>query len=643
MKSTRVAKIRRIYPAEEPDAVSDVEQFETLPALSETAGRDVVRPMPRRKQLQLNGDLKVALPRSRRVVFKASVLKAIGRLFHWLWAFLKFYVGNLGDVVTRRSSPQRSAERLRRTFEKAGPTFAKLAQQLSMRADMLPYEYCAELSKMLDRAATFPASQAIETVERNLGCPLGEVFESFDPDPIGSASLACVYQARLRSGERVAVKVRRPGIGPLIAADLRALDWLLIAGETITLIAPGVTRSFRKEFESILFAEMNFRNEARYTDIFRRRAAKQKKGVTAPKVYFEYCSEEVMVSEFVSGVWMWELMAAVDSKDQDFLAKVHEIGIEPKALARKLVNVMQHEIQEELFFHADPHPANLVVMPNNRICFLDFGAIGRFTTQTRKTVREFQHHMIRGDIGRMTNCALSLLGPLPPLDVEGIRHEFEKIYSDAVYAMRAKDAEWWERSAAQGWLRFMEVARQYSIPAGADTIQFFRTTFAYDAVIMRLHPDLDVTKEWESYVKQAAKEARARVQKGMRERRRGLTDMDYLKLEEFGDTMNQLVFRLQRNIENPIIHFRNIVGKLAYIASLFLKLGFLAGALIGAGLVADLIARRWFEREIDWSFLFERAATFGWVQLVIIVVILVALRRIILRLNQPDTRLNTDR
>ena len=172
----------------------------------------------------------------------------------------------------------------------------------------------------------------------------------------------------------------------------------------------------------------------------------------------------------------------------------------------------------------------------------------------------------------MSNCALSLLGPLPPLDVEGIRHEFEKIYSDAVYAMRAKDAEWWERSAAQGWLRFMEVARQYSIPAGADTIQFFRTTFAYDAVIMRLHPDMDVTKEWESYVKQAAKEARTRVQKGMRERRRGLTDMDYLKLEEFGDTMNQLVFRLQRNIENPIIHFRNIVGKLAYIASLFLSL-----------------------------------------------------------------------
>src|SRR5205085_2193950 len=125
----------------------------------------------------------------------------------------------------------------------------------------------------------------------------------------------CVYQARLKTGHRVAVKVRRPGIGPLIAADLRALDWILIVGETLTIIPPGIGRNFRDEFQTILFNEMNFRTEARYTDLFRRRAAKRKKDVTAPRVYFNYCTDEVMVSELVSGVWMWELMAAVDSND----------------------------------------------------------------------------------------------------------------------------------------------------------------------------------------------------------------------------------------------------------------------------------------------------------------------------------------
>ena len=604
---------------------------------------NVVRPMPRRPFTHSISDLRVALPRARRVTFKAGVIRATSRLFVWLWAFICFYSGNALDFLMRRSSIQARAARLRRVFEGAGPTFAKLAQQLSMRADMLPYAYCAELSKMLDRAAAFPTSEAIAIIERNIGQPLSEVFEVFDPDPIGSASLACVYQAQLKTGERVAVKVRRPGIGPLIAADLRALDWILILGETLTLIPPGATRSFRREFESILFHEMNFRAEARYTDIFRRRAANRKKDVTAPHVFFQYCSEEVMVSELVSGVWMWELMAAVDSNDTEFLAKVRLDGIEPKALARKLVVIMQREVQEELFFHADPHPANLIVMPDNKVCFIDFGAIGRFTTRTRKTVREFQYHMIKGDIGRMVNCALSLLGPLPPLDVESIRHEFEKIYADSVYAMKSEDAEWWEKSSVQSWLRFLEVGRQFSIPAAADTIQYFRTSFAYDSVIMRLNKDLNVTKEWEAYEKEAAAESRIRMKKSFRQRRRGLTDMDYQRMEEFGDMMTQAVFQLQRNIESPIVHFRNIVGKIAYITALVMKLGFFIGTVFCLGLIANFASKQWLGKEIDWAPIFEKATSFGWIQLALLALILLGLRRIIIRLKLPDTRLNSDR
>src|SRR6478672_10919568 len=386
-----------------PRRASQPEPTPILESGLTTSGLDIIRPMPRRRVSHSMDSVLVDLPRARRVVFKAGVIRPIGRLFVWLWGFLRFYFGNAFDALLRRSSDQRRAVRLRRVFEDAGATFAKLGQQLSMRADMLPYAYCAELGKMLDQAPAFPTQQAVEIIERNLGRPLSDVFEIFDPEPIGSASLACVYQAQLKTGEKVAVKGRRPGIGPLIAADLRALDWILILGETLTIIPPGVTRRFRQDFETILFKEMNFRAEARYTDIFRRRAAKRKKDVTAPRVYFQYCSEEVMVSELVSGVWMWELLAAVDTNDQEFLAKVRSIGIEPKSLASKLVVVMLREAQEELFFHADPHPANLVILPNNKICFIDFGAIGRFSTKTRKLFRELQYHMSKSDIGRIAN------------------------------------------------------------------------------------------------------------------------------------------------------------------------------------------------------------------------------------------------
>jgi ubiquinone biosynthesis protein len=602
---------------------------------------DIVHPMSRRDVSHSVASAVITLPRARpRVRFKPGFGQPISRLFVWFWVLLRFYAGNFADAFRGQASTERRAVRLRQAFELGGPTFAKLAQQLSLRADMLPYSYCVELSKMLDQAAAFPTEQAIEIIERSTGRPITDIFDAFDPKPIGSASLACVYQAQLKTGELVAVKVRRPGIGPLIAADLRAFDWILIVAEILTIIPPGVTRRFREDFETILFNEMNFRAEARYTNIFRKRAAKRKRNdVTAPRVFFQYCSEEVLVSEFVSGVWMWEILAAVDSDDQQFLAKIAEQGIEPKKLASRLMRVMNREVQEELFFHADPHPANLIVMPNNKICFIDFGAIGRFSTQTRKMLREMSYHTSKGDIGRLVNTSLAFLGPLPPMDVDKIRYEMEKIYSDAVYALNSDDAEWWEKSSAQGWLRFLEVSRQFTLPATFESLLFFRTTFSYDVIIHRLNRNIDLIKEYEVYTRERAKEAAARMKSGWKERLRGPSDRDYMALEELGDLFTLILFQLQRNVELPIVHFRNMIGKIAYIVSLFVKLGFLVGLGIAGGLVANFIARRWFGHEIDWSPILEKATTFGWVQLGLIGICLVILRRIMIRLSLPDTRL----
>jgi len=133
------------------------------------------------------------------------------------------------------------------------------------------------------------------------------------------------------------------------------------------------------------------------------------------------------------------------------------------------------------------------------------------------------------------------------------------------------------------------------------------------------------------------------MQRKMRQRRRGLTDMDYARMEEVGDTLSQAFFQLQRNVESPIFHFRNIVGKIAYVASLLLKLCFLAGAILGLGQLASVISRRWFRHEINWSDWLERGLSSGWMQLLLLLVSLVVIRRIIIRLNQPDTRLQRDR
>ena len=138
--------------------------------------------MPRREISHAIDSAAVSLPRARRpVAFKSGIIRPIGRLFAWLWGLIRFFVGNLRDVVLRRDSVERRAVRLRHVFEGAGPTFAKLAQQLSIRADMLPYAYCAELAKMLDQAPPFPTEQAIAIIERNLGGRSSDIFEIFDP------------------------------------------------------------------------------------------------------------------------------------------------------------------------------------------------------------------------------------------------------------------------------------------------------------------------------------------------------------------------------------------------------------------------------------------------------------------------------
>jgi ubiquinone biosynthesis protein len=612
---------------------------ESPPALIQDG--NVVRAMPRRKRVHDASSAHVTLPMARKVVFKAGIIRPIGRIFVWIWVCIQFFGGNALDRLRGRATIQRRAARLRYIFEKSGPSFAKLGQQLSLRADILPYAYCAELSKMLDNAKPTPTETAIAIVERSLGLPLREVFGSFDPVPIGAASLATVFQARLRSGELVAVKVRRPGIGKMLAADLRALDWFLIAAEALTLVRPGLTKTFRRDLRTMLLGELNFRAEARYTEMFRVRAAKAEADVTAPKVYFKYCTDQVMVSELVSGVWIWELMAAVDKNDRQFLAALSAQGIEPDAIASKLVRNVHRELLEELFFHADPHPANLVVTREGKICFIDFGAIGRFSTKTRNIWRELHHHLRNLDVERMVRASLRLSEPLPPIDAVGLIQAIEENYTDWVFAHESTDAEWWERSTAQTWLRYINIARDFGVPVSLEVIQFFRATMLYDTIATRLNKDIDFMEEFDAYARGAAKEARRRVQKAFRKRLQGPTNNDYLVLEQVGDSISQFFFQWQRLVEDPAVQFRNIVGKISYAMSLVVRLVLVTVLVAGFAAVAQFIAASWFGRLLSWSDLLAFAASAWWIQVGLVIIGVVLLRQILGRVREPDHKPNS--
>jgi ubiquinone biosynthesis protein len=577
--------------------------------------------------------------RTAQIEFRAGPLAALRRLGAWLRAGFLFAAGSLGDGLSRRGSEGRRAVRLRRTMERMGGTFVKLGQQMSIRADLLPTAYCAELGKLLDHMAPFPPSVAVAAVERATGRPLAEIFAAFDPEPIGAASIACVYQAVLASGKKVAVKVRRPGIAATFAADCRALSWIFAAAESLALVRPGLLRNFLAGMQSMFLEELDFRKEARYTEIFRRQARRSRlKGITAPRVYFDLSNDEVLVTELVSGVWLGELLWAVETGDEEALAYVASLGIEPRKVARRLFRASLFGIFDNMVFHADPHPSNVVVRRGGEVVLIDFGSCGAYTESQRRIVRQFHACQAKDDVGGMVQCALALLEPLPPVDLDALRLDTEEIFAQSLYALKSRNSDWWERTSAGIWLGFLRIARKYQVSVNLTTLRVIRSTLLYDTLAARLWGDLDIYKEYRRHRRGLARRARRRFEgKVVRLLARGVDDRTFLRWEEMLDLGQRTAYRLNRLLDAPAFQFSYLAGKAVYAASTLLDCALVSAKLGAAAIGVLAIWRLATGGAVDLDGVAREVATSGWFLAAAGVLLLVHLRRILLRFGDRET------
>ncbi len=478
---------------------------------------DVIASIPRR-EISSQAVSDVTLPVVQALTFKTSRIRALGRLFIWLSLILYFFGGNFWDRLRRRGSEARRAVRLRRAFERAGGTFIKFGQQMSMRIDMLPWAYTVELSKMLDQVPPFPLEQALEIIERTSGQAWQDIFAIFDPDPIGSASIANVYQAILKNGDQVAVKVRRPGIGELFMADFKVFDWFLDLTEFLTLVRPGYTQNIRRELQTTLLEELDFVQEARFQDMFRRSAKKTGKGFfTTPRIYFEYSSQEMIVQKYTTGIWLWEIMAGVEQKNLEALSRMHELNIDPQKVAQRLLWVNYWGMQENLIFHADPHPANVIVRRNSKLTFIDFGSCGSFNREQRLGLELTAMASGQNDAEGMARGTLKLFEPLPPLDVKELFQEAEAEYTRVLTIFKSKQehTEWWERTSVRQWMSFFKFSRDHNIPVAIHTLRMIRATLLYDTVAVRICKEVDRFEEYLRFRKYREKQAKKRVTKNI--------------------------------------------------------------------------------------------------------------------------------
>ena len=511
-------------------------------------------------------------PMMQQLSVSVSRTGVIFRVLTWFYAGFLFFSGVLVDRLLRRDSVSRRAVRLRKTFERLGGTFIKVGQQMSMRLDLLPFEYCNELAKMLDKVKPFDVKLAVETIERTTKQPLTETFSSFDPEPIGSASLACVWQGTLKSGEHVAVKVRRPGIGEKFSADCTAFDWMLRACERLTLVRPGQFAGLRTELRNVLLEELNFRREARYTELFGLSVEENKQRyLGAPRVHFDLSSSEVLVTEFVSGIPLSEVLAVVDRKDPAGLARLAEMNIKPRDVAKHLLRATMLGIYENIIFHADPHPANVIVQEDSKLVLIDFGSCGSYTLKERRIMRQMQYYQAIGDVGGMVQAGIDLLEPLPPIDVESFAKKMEIVWWQSAYALKSKHTEWWERTQMAMWIHMIDLTREYQMPININTLRVVRATLLIDSAAGRLDPHYDMYKEYESFDKERGKLARERMEKLSDRLLEGAEDRNYQRLEQALDSANRFFYQLQRKLDNPSNRFTKMIDKSIYAQSIFIR------------------------------------------------------------------------
>ena len=594
--------------------------------------------LPRREFIKIEHST-VTPPMMEAATFEVSIFKTFQSFLKWIWSGSGVLGGNLWDVLNRKDSEAQRANRIRKLFENNGGTFRKIGRMLAMRLDILPWSYSVELSQVIDQMAPFPVEQAIEIITGVNGQELSEIFEQFDPEPILSTSIACTYQAYLKTGDKVAVKVRRPGIGPAFMADLKALEWIIKILEFTSILRPGFTQNMQREMRETIEDELNFTLEARHQTLFRSEAKKSgKRFFTAPQVYHDLSNQAVVVKSFTTGMWLWELLAAVEQNDTDALNRATALNIDPKLVARRLLWINFWGLDEHKLFRADINPENVIVRKNSKLTFIDFNAIGSLTQEKREAVQQIMINAWNRDPLEMAQESLVLLEPLPPIDTNKFIKELETNYWQFLYALESDRVEWWERTSARLWLGFVQIAREHNVTMNINVLRMIRSCLLHDAMAARLSEKINHVEEYQRFTKYRAEAARNRFEARIRGQiESGIDNRIYLQIEQVADTSERLFRQLQRFLSTPMLKFNAVLGKSVYSLWVLFRLLGQVATLVGLGL-AIVFGSTWITRQPVPGFTtaFEMVYTNRIFQIGILFLLLINFRTMLFRLGDKD-------
>ncbi len=384
----------------------------------------------------------------------------------------------VGRVLFWRDLSQPRAVRLRLALEALGPVFVKFGQVLSTRRDLLPPDIADELAKLQDRVPPFPADEVVTSLERAYGKPVAEVFREFNVTPIASASVAQVHFADLPDGTPVAVKILRPGIGAVIEHDIALMQTAAAVIERISADGRRLRpRDVVSEFEKSIRDELDLTREAANCSQLRRNFIASKL-LLVPAVHWDWCNEQVMVMERMSGV----PVSRID--------RLVEAGIDLKALSRAGVELFFTQVFRDGFFHADMHPGNIFVAVDDpyrgRYIGLDYGIVGSLSERDKSYLAQNFIAFFRRDYHRVAAAHIESGWVPPGTRVDELEREV-RVVCEPIF-----DRPLSQISLGKVLLQLFRASRRFNVEIQPQLVLLQKTLLNVEGLGRQLDPELDL-------------------------------------------------------------------------------------------------------------------------------------------------------
>ncbi len=471
----------------------------------------------------------------------AGVLERTGRALHW----------NVPDDLAHLESPAR----VRQALEELGPTFVKLGQILSTRVDLFPPEWIAEFSKLQDAAVAVPFSELHTQLTEDLGEPPENIFPRLETNALAAASLAQVHRAWLTDGTPVILKIRRPGIRPLVEADLRLIKRL---AEIVESEVPDLRRYHPREvvrqFTLSLRRELDFSAEGRSAERIAT-SFEDHPEIVIPRIYWEWTCERLNVQDYIDGI---------PGRD---LAALDAAGLDRVLLAQRGTDAILKMILEDGFYHADLHQGNIYYLTDNRLAFIDFGMVGRISEDRRYQLAILLHALVYQNAAIVTDILLDW-SENTDADAETLQAEIDA-FVDQYHGVQLQKLD-----LGRMLSELVTIMRDHALMLPADLAMLIKAFITLEGVGRQLNPAFDMTSAAAPILEQilaahSTPEALARrgwrglsdalaliaslpkdLSRLLRSARRGKLQIqvEVLPLKQFGEKVDRAISRLALSI-----------------------------------------------------------------------------------------------